>query len=94
MRCRRVYNAYHHAFDTLRAMPPVQSAADNERLTQVLRRLVDEHGVTFPKVWPLGQPVHDLRAEMTPWLGLMHGRSCVSAGMLAGQIVQCFCLQP
>jgi hypothetical protein len=37
-------------------MPPVQSGADNERLTQVLRRLVDEHGAARC-IWPLVQMI-------------------------------------
>ncbi|EIE24046.1 alpha-ketoacid dehydrogenase kinase [Coccomyxa subellipsoidea C-169] len=40
---KRVYDAYYHAFNTLRNMPQVQTAADNDKLTQVLQRLVDEH---------------------------------------------------
>ncbi|CAL5227736.1 g10752 [Coccomyxa viridis] len=40
---KRVYNAYHHAFNTLRQMPEVQTREDNEQLTSVLQRLVDEH---------------------------------------------------
>jgi hypothetical protein len=42
---RRVYDAYLHAFDTLRSMPLVVTPEDNARLTDVLQRLVDEHGV-------------------------------------------------
>ncbi len=42
---RRVYDAYLHAFDTLRSMPLVVTPEDNARLTNVLQRLVDEHGV-------------------------------------------------
>lgn len=74
---KRVYDAYYHAFNTLRSMPQVvpkpllvliylhffegpifgitqhladlialqvKSTEDNERLTCVLQRLVDEHG--------------------------------------------------
>ena len=46
-RCRRVYNAYRHAFNVLRSMPQVQTAQDNAQLTLVLQRLVDEHGAAF-----------------------------------------------
>ncbi len=42
---RRVYDAYLHAFDTLRSMPLVVTPEDNARLTDVLQRLVDEHGM-------------------------------------------------
>ena len=55
-----MYNAYHHAFEMLRQMPPVQSAADNERLTQVLRRLVDEHGAA-PRTWLQVPRIHLIR---------------------------------
>ncbi|KAF6261335.1 alpha-ketoacid dehydrogenase kinase [Scenedesmus sp. NREL 46B-D3] len=41
---KRVYNAYFHAFETLRAYPPVKSVADNAAFCTLLRRLVDEHG--------------------------------------------------
>jgi [3-methyl-2-oxobutanoate dehydrogenase (acetyl-transferring)] kinase len=41
---KRVYNAYFHAFETLRAYPPVSSVADNAAFCILLRRLVDEHG--------------------------------------------------
>ena len=39
-----VADAYLHAFDTLRSMPLVNTPEDNLRLTDVLQRLVDEHG--------------------------------------------------
>jgi hypothetical protein len=41
---KRVYNAYFHAFETLRVYPPVKSVADNAAFCTLLRRLVDEHG--------------------------------------------------
>lgn len=41
---KRVYNCYFHAFNTLRTFGPIASLADNEHFSQVLRRLVDEHG--------------------------------------------------
>ncbi|WIA32443.1 hypothetical protein OEZ86_003265 [Tetradesmus obliquus] len=41
---KRVYNAYFHAFETLRAYPPVKTVADNAAFCVLLRRLVDEHG--------------------------------------------------
>ena len=41
---RRVYHAYWHAFNTMRGMAPVQTAEENAAFTQVLQRLVDEHG--------------------------------------------------
>ncbi|BDA46288.1 [3-methyl-2-oxobutanoate dehydrogenase [lipoamide]] kinase [Coccomyxa sp. Obi] len=40
---KRVYDAYYHAFNTLRNMPQVQTSAENDKLTEVLQRLVDEH---------------------------------------------------
>lgn len=39
----QVYNAYHHGFATLRALPPVASMQQNAELVSLLRRLVDEH---------------------------------------------------
>eukprot|EP00878_Enallax_costatus_P015017 GHUV01015724.1.p1 GENE.GHUV01015724.1~~GHUV01015724.1.p1 ORF type:complete len:495 (+),score=95.37 GHUV01015724.1:1927-3411(+) len=41
---KRVYNAYYHAFDTLRATPEVKTMSDNVAFCTLLRRLVDEHG--------------------------------------------------
>jgi hypothetical protein len=41
---KRVYNAYFHAFETLRVYPLVKSVADNAAFCTLLRRLVDEHG--------------------------------------------------
>lgn len=41
---KRVYNAYYHAFETLRATPEVSTLADNAAFCTLLRRLVDEHG--------------------------------------------------
>jgi [3-methyl-2-oxobutanoate dehydrogenase (acetyl-transferring)] kinase len=40
---RAVYDAYRHAFDTLVALPPVETPAANDAFTDLLRRLVDEH---------------------------------------------------
>ncbi|KAK9845511.1 hypothetical protein WJX81_008336 [Elliptochloris bilobata] len=40
---KRVYDAYLHAFDTLRSLPPACTPEDNARLTDILQRLVDEH---------------------------------------------------
>ena len=37
-------DAYLHAFDTLRTLPLVSTPEDNMRLTDILQRLVDEHG--------------------------------------------------
>ena len=59
---RRVYDAYLHAFDTLRSMPLVVTPEDNARLTDVLQRLVDEHGV--PR-YPSPQ-VHSMRQACSP----------------------------
>ena len=52
--CRRVYNAYRHAFNVLRSMPEVQTAQDNAQLTLVLQRLVDEHGLSY---FPMSHPM-------------------------------------
>lgn len=41
---KRVYNAYYHAFDTLRQTAEVKSMSDNVAFCTLLRRLVDEHG--------------------------------------------------
>lgn len=40
----RVYSSYYHAFNTLRAAPPVTTARENDAFSALLRRLVDEHG--------------------------------------------------
>jgi len=51
---RRVYDAYYHAFQTLRVQPPVLTEEDNVEFTHMLKRLVDEHGVcTSPLPIPL-----------------------------------------
>ena len=53
----KVYNAYFHAFTTLRDMPRVESLEDNEKFSKVLKRLVDEHGApdtTLPSILWLG----------------------------------------
>jgi [3-methyl-2-oxobutanoate dehydrogenase (acetyl-transferring)] kinase len=42
---KRVYNAYYHAFETLRQYPTVKTLADNTAFCILLRRLVDEHGM-------------------------------------------------
>ncbi len=44
----QVYDCYYHAFNTLRNFPPVRTQGDNEHFSQVLRRLVDEHGEHQP----------------------------------------------
>ncbi len=41
---KTVYNAYYHAFNTMRSVPLVRSIADNEAFVRILIRLVDEHG--------------------------------------------------
>ena len=41
-------DAYLHAFDTLRTLPLVSTPEDNARLTDILQRLVDEHGARAP----------------------------------------------
>lgn len=41
---RQVYDAYRLAFDTLTALPPVETPAANAAFTALLKRLVDEHG--------------------------------------------------
>lgn len=41
-------DAYLHAFDTLRTLPLVSTPEDNARLTDILQRLVDEHGARLP----------------------------------------------
>lgn len=41
---KKVYDSYHHAFDTLHQMPPVQTIEQNADFTVLLKRLVDEHG--------------------------------------------------
>lgn len=41
---RKVYDAYWHAFNTVRSMAPVHTADDNAAFNAVLQRLVDEHG--------------------------------------------------
>eukprot|EP00873_Tetraselmis_striata_P016162 jgi/Tetstr1/436426/TSEL_025256.t1 len=40
---RRVYDAYYHAFQTLRLQQPVLDEAQNADFTRLLKRLVDEH---------------------------------------------------
>lgn len=41
---RRVYHAYFHAFNILRAVPVISTWEENATFSQLLRRLVDEHG--------------------------------------------------
>lgn len=41
---KKVYDSYHHAFDTLHKMPSVQTIEQNADFTTLLKRLVDEHG--------------------------------------------------
>lgn len=41
---KKVYDSYHHAFNTLHKMPPVQTIEQNAEFTVLLKRLVDEHG--------------------------------------------------
>jgi hypothetical protein len=41
---KTVYDAYYHAFNTLIALKPVETAEENEEFTALLMRLVDEHG--------------------------------------------------
>jgi hypothetical protein len=57
---RKVYNAYYHAFEVLRAHPPVTTLTENTAFCALLRRLVDEHGAVGSQgawpggVWPAG----------------------------------------
>ena len=41
---KRVYDSYHHAFDTLHRLSPIETAQQNAEFTVLLKRLVDEHG--------------------------------------------------
>ena len=44
----QVYDAYWHAFNTVRGMAPVQTREGNDAFNAVLQRLVDEHGANLP----------------------------------------------
>ena len=47
-RClQKVYNAYFHGFTALKDLPPIASMQQNEQFSQLLRRLVDEHGAAW-----------------------------------------------
>ncbi|KAL4442411.1 hypothetical protein ABPG77_004995 [Micractinium sp. CCAP 211/92] len=57
---KKVYNAYHHGFATLRALPPVASMQQNAELVSLLRRLVDEHS---PMLDALAQGMREVRSK-------------------------------
>lgn len=57
---KKVYNAYHHGFATLRALPPVTSMQQNAELVALLRRLVDEHS---PMLDALAQGMREVRSK-------------------------------
>lgn len=46
---KKVYDSYHHAFDTLHKRPPVETIEQNADFTLLLKRLVDEHGQLLPR---------------------------------------------
>jgi hypothetical protein len=48
---QQVYDAYWHAFNTVRGMAPVQTRDENNAFNAVLQRLVDEHGAHLPLSW-------------------------------------------
>lgn len=63
---RRVYNAYWEAFNRMRDIAPIQTAEDNAAFTQVLRRLVDDHGIDTSSPPPVAHPTHAaLRSKAT-----------------------------
>ncbi|KAL4447906.1 hypothetical protein ABPG75_005125 [Micractinium tetrahymenae] len=57
---KKVYNAYHHGFATLRALPPVTSMQQNADFVALLRRLVDEHS---PMLDALAQGMREVRSK-------------------------------
>jgi [3-methyl-2-oxobutanoate dehydrogenase (acetyl-transferring)] kinase len=61
---QRVYHAYAHAFDVLRALPPPSTLEGNARFCALLRRLVDEHA---PMLGHLAQGLREVKAR--PLLG-------------------------
>lgn len=60
-----VADAYLHAFDTLRSLPLVNTPEDNLRLTDVLQRLVDEHGDAQHSHCPYGMTCTLLERQAT-----------------------------
>lgn len=75
---RRVYDAYFHAFNILRAVPIITTWNENASFSQLLRRLVDEHGsLTSGEDDHDAGCTHNVCAQHPCWMRLLV--ACVSA---------------